>query len=253
MRLLSAAFLCCSLGYAEVVYPGASFIAHIADGGGIQMEFTLTNLDDTASTYLLRFYGDNGNPLSLGTDVGIRSDFYDTLAPHASRRIHTTGTGTSQIQGWASIITQGHVGTSAAFRVSVAPWTGSEVRVAADPTRNNRFSLPFDHTGSAVIGLGVVNPLSAPIAVTVTFRGEDGNVIATETFDMGPRTHRAIVTTAAYPATASRSGTIEISTTGSHLSVLALRFGPSSIDSVTPLVSNLWSDIDNGCPGCWDY
>ena len=258
MRFLSALLLFYALGYAEVVYPGFGLIAHIADGGGIQMEFTLTNLDDTASTYWLRFYDDNGNPLSLETNAGIRSDFYDTLAPHASRSIRTAGTAIPQAQGWASITAQCyppqcHVGASAIFRVSAAPWTGSEVIIPADPARNNRFSLAFDHTDSAVIGLAMVNPLGSLIAVTVTFRGEDGGVIVTDTFNMGGRNHRAIVTTNSYPATVGKRGTIEISTTGSHLSVLALRFGPSAISSVVRLVSSKWSDLDNGCPGCWDY
>jgi len=39
MRLLSALLVFCSLGYAEVIYPGGGTIAHIADGGGIQTEF----------------------------------------------------------------------------------------------------------------------------------------------------------------------------------------------------------------------
>ena len=51
MRLLSALLVFCSLGYAEVVYPGLGTFAHIADGGGIQMEFVLTNLDDAYSGY----------------------------------------------------------------------------------------------------------------------------------------------------------------------------------------------------------
>ena len=253
MRSLSAFFLYYALGYAEVVYPGFSSIAHIADGGGFQTEFTLTNLDDTASTYTLRSLDDNGNPLSLVTNAGTGSFFFGTLAPHASRSIRTTGPPNTLTQGWASIITTGNVGASAIFRVSVAPWTGSEAIVPADPVRNNRFSLAFDHTDSAVIGLAMVNPLNNSIAVTVTFRGEDGGVIVTDTFNMGPHAHRAIVTTSSYLATVSRRGTIEISTTGSHLSVLALRFGPSAISSVVPLVSSKWSAIDNACPGCWDY
>ena len=89
MRLLSVLFLFCSLGYAEVVYPGSGTIAHIADGGGIQMEFTLTNLDDTASNYYLRFYDDNGKPLSLVTSAGTNVEFDGvTRAPHESQHPH---------------------------------------------------------------------------------------------------------------------------------------------------------------------
>src|SRR5436190_2742609 len=50
MRFLPALLLFFPLVHAEAVYSGFSLIPHIADGGGIQMEFTLTNLDDTPST-----------------------------------------------------------------------------------------------------------------------------------------------------------------------------------------------------------
>jgi hypothetical protein len=261
MRLLSALFLLYSFASAEVVYPGASFIAHIVDGGGIQMELTITNLDDSAATYLLLYFDDNGNPLALVSSVGTGSEFSESLAPHASRDIRTAGTANTPAQGWAEIITTSTVGTSGGlgvgasvlFRFSGGPWAGSEVIVPADSARNNRFSLAFDHTASAVTGLAMVNPLIDPIAVTVTFRAEDGGIIVTDTFNMGGRTHRAIVTTSSYASTANRRGTIEISTTGFHLGILALRFGSSTVSSVVPLVSSAWSDIDNGCPGCWDY
>ena len=84
-----------------------------------------------------------------------------------------------------------------------------------------------------------------PIAVTVTFRGEDGGVIVADTFSMGPLTHRSMTTTSAYPATVGKRGTIEISTTGSYMSVVALRFGPSAISSVPPLVASKWAVPDN--------
>ena len=112
--------------------------------------------------------------------------------------------------------------------------------------------MAFDHTDSAVIGLAIANPQGVYITVTVTFRGEDGNVIVTDTLALTSRAHKSIATTAAYPQTVGRRGTLEISTTGTHLSVLALRFGASAISSIEPLVSSKWSDTDNGCPGCWD-
>jgi len=252
MRFLSALLLFVPFVHAEAVYSGFSLIPHIADGGGIQMEFTLTNLDDTPSTFSLNYYDDNGNSLSLATNAGLSGDAGGTLAPHASRTIRTAGNSIPQVQGWAGIYTQGNVGASAIFRVSAAPWAGSEVMIPATPARNNRFSLALDQRDSAVIGLAIVNPLATNITVTVTFRREDGALIVADTFNMGSRAHRSIVPASSYPTTAGKRGTIEISTTGTHLSVLGLRFGASAISSIEPLVSSKWSDMDNGCPGCWD-
>jgi len=253
--VLSVLFLLCSLGYAEVVYPGFGLIAHIADGGGIQVEFTLTNLDDTASNYYLRCYDDNGNPLSLATNAGTHSEFVGTLAPHASLSIRTAGNAAKSTQGWASIITNGgNVGVSTVFRFSVGPLTGSEAVVPADTWRNNRFLLAFDHTGSAVTGLALVNPSSTiPIVVTLTFRDENGGVIVSDMFTLGSYAHRSMTATSSYPATVGRSGTIDISTTGDFMSVVALRVGPSAISFVPPMVASKWAVGNVGCGGCWDY
>jgi len=252
MRFLSALLLFVPFVHAEAVYSGFSLIPHIADGGGIQMEFTLTNLDETPSTAGLNYYDDNGNPLSITTNVALSRCAGGTLAPHASCTIRTTGNSIPQVQGWAGIYTNGNVGASAILLVAGGPWAGSGVMIPGTAARHNRFSLAFDHTDSAVIGLAIVNPLGTSINVTVTFRGEDGALIVADTFNMGSRAHRSIVLSSSYPATAGRRGTIDISTTSTNLSVLALRFGASAISSIEPLVSSKWSDMDNGCPGCWD-
>jgi hypothetical protein len=253
MRLIPASLLFYSLGYAEVLHPGSGVIAHIADGGGMQTEVTITNLDDKDNCFSVAFLDDNGNPVSLVTSAGFVNRLDGALAAHASRSVRTTGAASSVTQGWVSLVASGNVGASASFRVSAPPWKGSEAVVPADTWRNNRFSLAFDHTDSGVIGLAMVNPLPDPVAVTLLFRGEDGNVILSDTVSMKPRAHRAIVTTSSYPATAGKRGTIEISTTGLYMSVVALRFGPSAISAVVPLVSNQWAAFDNTGWGCWDY
>src|SRR5204863_10193556 len=91
MRFLPALLLFFPLVHAEAVYSGFSLIPHIADGGGIQMEFTLTNLDDTPSTFSFGYYDDNGNPLLITTNVALSRCAGGALAPHASCTIRTTG------------------------------------------------------------------------------------------------------------------------------------------------------------------
>jgi len=241
MRLLATLFVFCQFTFGEVIYSGYGLIAHIADGGGIQMEITLTNLDDSSSNYTLGYIDDNGSALSLTTNAGTGNSVSGTLAPHASRTILTSGKGTST-QGWAYLQTVGTVGASAIFRVSVAPWTGSEAMLPVDTWRNGQFSLTFDHTGTTVTGLALVNPSPITmIPVTVTFKDENGAIIVSDTFSLGTRNHRSIVTTAAYPATVGKRGTIEITSNGYFMSVLGLRFGATSISSVLPLVSSKWA------------
>jgi len=283
MKLLSALLVFCSLGYAEVVYPGFGTIAHIADGGGIQMEFVLTNLDDTPSSYFLDFYDDHGNPLSLETSAGTGSDFSGTLAPYASVSISTAGTAANVTQGYAVVSTcTGTVGALAILRFLTGPWKGSEVVVPSDSWAHSRISVAFDNTDSAGTALAIVNGSlgyvsvpnvtcqtctgEIPSAVSVTFRGEDGAVIVTDTFNMTAGEHRSFVTASSYPATAGKRGTIEFTATatgGSYpvfglapagsVSVLALRFTPSAVSAVTPLVSSKWAPVANGNnSACYD-
>ena len=187
MRLLSVLFLVCSIGYGEVVYGGFGTIAHIADGAGIQVEFTLTNLDDTSSYYTLRCYDDNGNPFSLGDQVGTNSEFWGTLAPHASLSIRTAGNAATAAQGWATILTNGaNVAVSTTFRFSMGSLAGAEARFRLIPGEITVSRSLRRNTASAVTGLALVNPSSTDlIAVNVTFRGEDGVVLVADAFTLG--------------------------------------------------------------------
>ena len=255
MRLVPAFLLFSALGYAEVIYGCSGSIAHIAAGGGIQTTFTITNIGDSAASYQL-FFWDNDGPLTLVTDAGTISSFFEVVfPPHTSRTIRTTGPADTMIQGWATIGFIGSVGVSATYRFSTAPWAGSETTVPVDTWRNNRFFLAFDHTDSGTTGLAIANPyvLKDHIAVTMTFRGEDGGVIVADTFNLSQGTHRAILTTSSYPATAGRRGTIDIATASGYMSVLGLHFGPTAVSAITPLVSGQWASFDNSSAGCWDY
>lgn len=254
MRLLTALLTFCAVAGAEVVYSGYGLIAHLADGGGVQVEITLTNLDDAPATYTLGYVDDNGNPLSLLTTAGTGSSLSGSLGSHASRTIRTLGISARATEGWAFLEANGVVGASAIFHVSVAPWAGSEAMLPLDTWRNGRFSLTFDHTGSTVTGLALVNPSpTAAASFDVTFKDEGGNAIVSDTVSLPARNHRSIVTTAVYPATVGKRGTIEI-TASSYVGVLGLRFGPSAISSVLPLVNSKWaatasaSDPYNGGP-----
>jgi len=254
MRLVPAFLLFSALGYAEVIYGCSCSIAHIAAGGGIQMTFTISNIGDTTASYQLTFRDNDGRPLTLVTDAGTTNTFFEVVfPPHTSRTIRTTGPADTLIQGWAVIRYIGSVGVSATFRFTTAPWAGSETTVPVDTWRNNRFSLAFDHKDSATTGLAIANPSPKdPIAVTVTFRDEDGSLIVADTFNLSSAAHRAILTTSSYPATAGKRGTMDIATASGYMSVLALRFGPTAISAITPLVSGQWASFDNSSAGCWD-
>jgi len=242
MKSIFALLTFSALSFAEVVMPGGGIIAHIADGGGITMDITVANLDDIPNGWQLILYADSGALLPLATNFGTLSTFGGNLPAHASVTIHTLGAGATATQGWAWLITSGTLGGSVVFKVNTPPWSGSETMLPLDTWRNNRFSLVFDHTGTNTTGLAMANPSSTTaIPVTVTFKDQNGAVIVSKSFSMPPFTHTTIVATNdPYKATIGMVGTVEISTTGASMGVLGLRFGPTAVSSVLPLVSDSW-------------
>ena len=227
--------------FAETIQSGGGVITHIADGAGAQTVITLVNLEDAAAPYTLTLMDDSGAPLMLVTDAGTASSFSGTLPGHGSRTITTAGVSLTQSQGWAKVVTTGTIGGSALFRISVAPWIGSEAMIPLDSVVSYRFSLIFDNSGNIANGFAIANPLSTALTISVIFKDEDGAPFLTDTLTLPPMNHQSFVLAAKYPPTAGRRGTVEISTTGARMNVLGLRFGTSAISSILPLVAWDWA------------
>jgi hypothetical protein len=226
--------------FAETIQSGGGVFAHIADGAGNQTVFTLVNMEDAPATYTLILYNDSGGLLVLATDIGTASSFTGTLPGHGSRTISTAGVSLTQSQGWALLLTTGTIGGSALFRISVAPWIGSEAMVPLDTGVNNRFSLIFDNTGNIANGFAMVNPLMTAGTISVVIKDENGVPFLTDTITLPPLGHQSFVFSTRYPSTAGRRGTVEVST-GGTMNLLGLRFGTSAISSILPLVGWDWA------------
>ncbi len=226
--------------FAETIQSGGGVIPHIADGGGAQTVITLVNLEDAPAPYTLILYDDSGALLVLVTDAGTASSFSGTLPGHGSRTISTAGVSLTQSQGWALLVTSGTIGGSALFRISVAPWIGSEAMIPLDSGMNYRFSLIFDNSGNIANGFAMANPLSTPATISVIFKDETGTQFLTDTITLAPLNHQSFVLATKYPSTVGRRGTVELSTSGARINLLGLRFGTSAISSILPLVAWDW-------------
>jgi hypothetical protein len=202
-------------------------------------------MEDAAANYTLTLMNDSGAPLVLVTDVGTASSFTGTLPGHGSRTISTAGVGLTQSQGWAQIVTTGTIGGSALFRISVAPWIGSEAMIPLDSATNYRFSLIFDNSGNIANGFAMANPLSTAVTIYVTFKDENGVPFLSDAFTLPPMSHQSFVLGTQYPSTSGRRGTVEIYTSGARMNVLGLRFGTSAISSILPLVGWDWTAPPN--------
>lgn len=91
---------------SDLVYPGGGALAEIVDGGGFQTTITLVNLDSLPAPYTLKFYDDNGNPLTLSTTAGSPStQLTGTLSSGGSTVIKTNGGASTSTGGWALLQT----------------------------------------------------------------------------------------------------------------------------------------------------
>jgi hypothetical protein len=226
--------------FAETIQSGGGVFPHIADGAGAQTVITLVNMEDTPASYTLTLYNDTGGLLVLVTDAGTASSFSGTLPGHGSRTISTAGVSLTQSQGWAYLSTTGTIGGAALFRISVAPWIGSEAMIPLDSGKNYRFSLIFDNGGNIANGFAIANPLSTAATISVVFKDEGGNQFLTDTITLMPLGHQSFVLATKYPSTVGKRGTVELSTAGARINILGLRFGTSAISSILPLVAWDW-------------
>lgn len=236
----------------DLISPGTlQVFSQVVDGDVWHWKTTITllNLGTGPANFTLYFYGDDGLPLTLTTNLGQNNIFPGTIPPGGSMVIETPGTAPTLLQGWGLLRPDpgAVISGSVVFRESVAGLPDLEASVPGDGSSTHRVALPFDHIAAAN-GVALVNPGSfSTISVSVVFRDESGAQFFQDSFQMAPLTHQAITMTQKYPQTIGHRGTMEISTTGLFpINVLGLRFVPDprfialSFTSITPVASSLW-------------
>ena len=84
--------------------------------------------------------------------------------------------------------------------------------MTGDPTLNSYFSMPFDETNGALVGLALTNSSSTltQTALVVAY-DRTGNVIVDDfSIALQPQQHMAFVLSQQYPALANQSGYIRV-------------------------------------------
>jgi len=95
--------------------------------------------------------------------------------------------------------------------------------------------LPFDNTQGLVTALAAVNEDgSEALQLGIVIRDENGQTFLNTSVSLAPHNRQVFVMPDQFPASKDQRGTIEFS--GSHFSVLGLRFNPlGAFTSITPL------------------
>jgi hypothetical protein len=193
-------------------------------------------VDTSVGAYVIKFYADNGTPLTLPTSAGTANTIAGTLPVNGSVVIETTGTTPALSQGWARVTTTNYITGNAIFRQTVAGRPDFEASMPLIVyVEDTDYLLPFDHITSST-SVAVLNPLTyTTITISVTFRDEQGNQLYADSFTLGPLAHTSFSLAQRYPQTQGHRGVVEIATTDLALNVLGLRFGAASFTSILPL------------------
>jgi len=211
-------------------------VAQVVDGGSWKTIITLVNVDTSVGAYVIKFYADDGSPMTLPTTAGTSNTIAGTLLVNGSVVIETAGTAAALSQGWALVTTTNNITGNAIFRQSVPERPDFEASMPIIVyVEDNEYLLPFDHITSAT-GVAIVNPVRFDtITVLVTFRDEQGNQFYTNAFTLGPLAHTAFSLSERYPQSKGHRGVVELKTTDFTMNVLGLRFGAASFTSILPM------------------
>jgi len=168
--------------WCQYSYPATASTAlvfpHLVDGGPLDQRWKVTlvftNPNTTnAANVRIRFYGDNGNPLTLDFGEGLVSQVDLTVVAGGSRTITSTGTSASTNSGWG-------------FATSTVPVLGT---ILFQASRNGTpfwdVSAPgtgptYFYTSYANENLGVAlaNTTDGPITLRVAVRSTSGTAPA---------------------------------------------------------------------------
>jgi hypothetical protein len=144
--------------------------------------------------------------------------------------------------GWALLSAPNNdaIGVFAVFRQTSPGRQPQEAVVPAVSQSENHFVMPFDNTGF-ITGIALANPTLNVVNVPVNIRDENGKIIDTRNFSLGPSSHMSFSLPDTWGTTAGRRGTIEFITSGFGLGALGLRFNGAAFTSLNVMQNSSWT------------
>lgn len=207
-------------------------IAHIATGNGWQTTFVLVNTGTSAAQAHLRFFADDGTPLSLPLGFPQSGSATTTVAATVDQALAAGATLIVQsaaplsdpapTMGSAQLTTDGHVGGFVIFRYNP---NGQEAVVPMENRTASAYVLAFDNTNGTATSVAINTVSAQTVNIPVVVRDDTGTQIATDTLPLAGNGHLAFtLVTDKYPATANIRGTIEFGTpAGGVIGALGIR------------------------------
>ncbi len=214
---------------ANVGMNGGS-IAHIATGNGWQTTFVIVNTGTTSAQAHLKFFMDNGTPLSIpigppgGAATSTAATVDQTLAAGAMLTVQSAAplSDPTPTIGSAQLTTDGHVGGFVIFRYNP---NGQEAVVPLENRNANASILAFDNTAGTATGVAINSVSAQSVNIPVIVRDDAGAQLATDTITLAANGHLAFTLGSdKYQVTAGIRGTIEFDTpAGAQIGALGIR------------------------------
>jgi hypothetical protein len=213
-----------------------SYLPLLRQGGGWQTSIYLINNGAEEATLGLRFWKSGGGAeraevWSLTVkDRGPLFAIDDERIPAGGIRVIETNSADARMdQGWAELLAGGPVSIFAVLHRKSAAGVKPPLEATIPVLRAFQEGIlaPFDNTGGAVTTLAVVNAADRAVTLRVTVRNNDG-AQSTRPPDLTiPAFGQAVLIlgdkSGAYPETADRTGTLELTAPGARLVAHAIR------------------------------
>jgi hypothetical protein len=238
--------LSCATGIAFAQPSGSGSFAQIASGAGLTSTITLVNTGGTQAEVNLKFFADDGSPLSLPLTLpqlgnSVDADSLDqTLAGNATLVVEIAAPITSPVKaGSARLTTDGPVNGFVLIRTV---GNGQEAILPLETHAASSYMVPFNNSSGAVTGIAVANLMFASTSVSVIVRVPGGIQFDAGTITLPAGGHTSFVLDGQFPLTALLSGTLEFRTASSgQISVAGLPFSPTGAFTALPVFSNAFS------------
>jgi Beta-propeller repeat len=211
---------------------GGGSIAHLATGNGWQTTFVLVNTGAASAEAHLKFFADNGTPLSLplafpqagGGSSTTAATLDRTLPAGASLIVQSAAplSDPAPTIGSAQLTTDGNVGGFVIFRFNP---NGQEAVVPLESRNATGYILAFDNTAGTATGVAINAVATQTVNIPVIVRDDTGLQIATDTIALAANGHLAFTLAVdKYPVAANIRGTVEFDTPASaQIGALGIR------------------------------
>jgi hypothetical protein len=198
------------LGNVTTIRPAGytKVMSQVVDGGGWQTTLTVTNQTKYPQAYTVTFWQDNATPWAI---PGIGSITTITVPGFGAKILSSSGSGSGLTEGWAKVESSEDFSAMAVYKV-LGNEQSQQASVTGDPTLNTYFSMPFDETNGALVGLALTNSSSTlPQTALVVAYDQTGKVIVNDfSIVLQPLQHLAFVLDLQYPALANQSGNLRV-------------------------------------------